>query len=182
MKRIGTQGFTLVELVVVMSIIIIITSFASLSTDLIRRERVAGVSKEIYADLLKTRLDAMTKGGKGFGIRLESENSYVLFKFNDCNDDYNYDASACDASGREETEVVKKTLNHGVILHKTDPFTSVNNDIRIFDRFGTPRHHTWGMGGITIIVTSQPDAGLVKCISVSANRIRESLWNGTECI
>jgi prepilin-type N-terminal cleavage/methylation domain-containing protein len=182
MKKSAMGGFTLMELMFVMGIMAIIGGFAALSTDMIRRERVAGATRELYADLQKARLDAMTQGGKGFGIRLESQNSYVIFKFEDCNEDYTYDTNTCTGATREETNIIKRTLHSSLSLHKTNPSTNVNNDVRIFDRFGSPRQPTWGLGGITILVKNVPDSGLIKCISISASRIREALWNGSECI
>lgn len=182
MKTIGTRGITLLELLVIIVIMAIMAGFASMSTDLIRRERVSSATRELYADLQKARLDSMTQGGKGFGIRQESENSYVIFKFEDCNEDYSYDANTCSGGTREETEIMKKSLGSSVVLHKTNPGNDVNNDVRIFDRFGSPRWPSWGLGGITIVVGSVPDAGLTKCVTISTNRIREAVWNGSECI
>jgi prepilin-type N-terminal cleavage/methylation domain-containing protein len=182
MKRIGMRGVTLPELLVVIVIMAIITGFASLSSDMIRRERVASATRELYADLQKARVDSMTQEGMGFGIRLESANSYVIFKFNDCNEDYTYDPSTCTGGAREETEIVKRNLHSSVVLHKTNPFTAVDNDVRIFDRFGSPRRESWGMGNITILLKNIPDTGLIKCVSISLNRIREAVWNGSECI
>jgi hypothetical protein len=57
----------------------------------------------------------------------------------------------------------------------------VDNDVRIFDTFGSPRQANWGMGVLTILVKNEPDSGLTKCISISMNRVRESVWNGSEC-
>lgn len=180
MSKTGARGFTLLELLVVMLIITIIAGFASLSANLIRRERVAGVAREIYADLQKARMDAMTKDSKGFGIRLESANSYVLFKFNDCNDDYHYDPKGCEGAP-EETETVRKTLHSSISILKKN-MSSFQDEVHIFDRFGRPRNDDWGMGNVSIVVKSSPDAGLAKCVVISDNRIREAIWNGSKCV
>lgn len=182
MKRIGIRGITLLELVVVIGIMAILAGLATFSTDMIRRERVASATRELYADLQKARLDAMTRDGKGFGIRLESPNSYVMFKFEDCDEDYTYDKDTCTGAAREETRIIKRKLPSGIALSKTNPYTSVNNDVRIFDRFGSPRRENWSMGLITILVRHVPDAGLIKCVSVSMGRVREAVWNGSKCI
>ena len=123
----------------------------------------------------------MTQGGKGYGIRLESANSYVIFKFDDCNEDYTYDPASCSGGSREETEIVRRTIHSSVVLHKTNTDKTVNNDVRIFDSFGSPRHPTWGLGGITIVLTNTADTGFVKCISISTNRIREGIWKRSQC-
>jgi len=182
MKNNSMRGFMLVELMVVICIMAVVTGFTSIGKDMIARERVAGATRELYADIQRARLDAMTQQGKGFGIRFVSHNSYVIFKFNDCNGDYTYDAEGCEGNSREETEVQTRTLPVTVQLHKTNSKTDVNNDVRIFDRFGQPRLQNWGLGMITIVVKSTPDSGLTKCVSISANRIREANWNGSACI
>lgn len=175
------RGLTLLELMFVIGIMGIIVGFVPLSADMVRRERVESATRVLYADLQKARLDAMTQGGLGFGIRLESHNSYVIFRFNDCNNDYTYDANTCSDNGREETDVIKRELHSSVVLHKTNPSTDVNNDVRIFDPFGSPRQANWGMGNITIYVNNVLDTGLIKCVSISTNRIREGVWNGSTC-
>ncbi len=181
MKR-NTDGFTLIELLVVMVLVTVLAGFTSIGFDFVRRERVAATARELVADLQHARLNAMTGSGKGTGIRLVSGGkSYVIFKFEDCNDDYTYDKDACDGK-REEKVLSEKKMPDSLVLTKTNPFTNVNDDVRIFDRFGSPRWPTWGAGGITIVISSVPDAGLTKCIAISQNRIREGVWKNSDCL
>jgi prepilin-type N-terminal cleavage/methylation domain-containing protein len=182
MRKEQMRGLTLLELLLVIAIMAVIVGFVPLSADMIRRERVASAARVLYADIQKARLDAMTQGGMGFGIRLESPNSYVIFKFIDCNGDSTYDVNACSANGREETAVIRRILHPSLELHKTNPSTHVNNDVRIFDRFGTPRQANWGLGMITILIDNVAESEFVKCVSVSTHRMRESMWNGSGCI
>jgi type II secretory pathway pseudopilin PulG len=179
MKTIGMRGVTLMELLVIILIMAVMAGFVSLSADMIRRERVASAARILYADLQKARLDAMTLDGAGFGIRIESPNSYVMFKFADCNGDYAYEPASCMSGISEEVQAENRTLDSSLQLRRTG---SMSSDVRIFDRFGIPRAANWGMGNVTFIVESVPDAGLAKCVSVSTNRIREGVWNGSSCI
>lgn len=180
-KRDGMQGTTLLELLFAIGIMVILLGFTSQGMDIVRRERVASAARMLYADIHRARVDALTRGGNGFGIRLVSQNSYVIFKFDDCNNDSNYDSNTCPGGAREETDIIKRELPPSVVLHKTNPSTDVNNDVRIFDHDGIPRRPTGGMGGITILVGNNQDAGPIRCISISTNRIREGFWKGSEC-
>ncbi len=181
MKIRGMKGMTVMELVLVLGIACIVSGFAFWSSDMVRRERVHAAARELYSDIQKVRVDAMTGAGKGYGVRFESPDSYVMFEFEDCNGDYTYDAATCAGGAPEEKEPRRKTLPPGIALVKTSGAT-VNNDVRIFDSFGSPRQANWGMGPITILVKNSRDSGETRCISISLNRIRESVWNGTECI
>ncbi|MEK6698009.1 MAG: prepilin-type N-terminal cleavage/methylation domain-containing protein [Nitrospirota bacterium] len=177
MRIYGTErGMSLIELLTVIVIIAIMAGFVSVSKDLIRRERVASITRELYADLQRARLDSMTKDSQGFGVRFESSNAYTIFQFNDCNGDYNYDSNTCAGGGREEIPLMTKNMPSSVELKKTNPSTDCDNKVLIFDRFGLPRRDTGGLGMMTIVVKNEPDSGLIKCVSVSTNRIREGLW------
>lgn len=182
MKRGNMRGMTLLELLFVAAIVAVLLGFTFQGIDLVRRERVASAARELHADIKKARVDAMTRNGKGFGIRLASRNSYVLFMFDDCNNDGNYDTSTCTGGTREETDIIRRELPSSVALYKTNPSTDVSNDVRIFDRFGSPRHATGGLGGITILVGDKHNIGPFWCISLSTNRIREGIWKGSKCI
>lgn len=182
MKKDGMRGVTLLELLFVIGIMAVVLGFTSQGADLVRRERVASATRELYSDIQKARLDTMTKSSEGIGIRFESRTSYVLFKFNDCNNDSSYDTDTCTNGTREETDIIKRELHSSLALHKTNPSTDVNNDVRIFDRFGVPRRSGGGLGPITIYVKNEQGPGLIKCVSISTNRIREGTWNGSECI
>jgi Tfp pilus assembly protein FimT len=181
MTRGNMRGMALLELMFVIAIVALFLIFASQGIDLVRKERVASAFRELHADIKKARVDAMTRGGQGFGIRLISQNSYVMFKFDDCNNDATYDVNTCSGGTREEAEIVRRELPSWVALHKTRPSKAVSNDVRIFNRFGSPRRSTGGMGGITILVGNDQNTGPIWCISISTNRIREGMWTGSKC-
>lgn len=184
MEKRSTDGFTILELMVVVCIAGILSGFAYLGKDLIRREQVSSITHELLADIQLARMNAITQAGKGYGIRFESPTTYVLFQFNDCNNDFSYDDDSCYGSSREEAHPVRKTLPFPIVLNKTNASNNFDNDVLIFDSFGRPRQKNWGMGMMTILVRhKQDDNGeFVKCVSISINRVRESRWNGYSCI
>lgn len=177
----STRGVTLLELIIVMAILAILVTLSSLGTDLIQRERVRSATRELLADLQRLRIDAMTRDARGAGIRFESSGSYVLFQFNDCNQDGNYDHDTCGGDGREEANAIVRTMPKSVILRKTNLVDNINGEVCIFDRFGTPRQKTGGFGIMTIIVRNERDPKIVRCVKLSVNRVIEGRWTGTKC-
>ena len=171
-----TRGYTITELVVTLSIITIIAGLVPLSRDLIRQARVSSASKQLYADVQRLRVSAMTQKSRGFGIRFESPTAYTLFKFNDCNSDYLHDPDTCSGETKEEDIVMTRTLTSSLELNKTNPGTDIANEVLIFDRLGIPRTANWAFGWRTIIVKHSGDDDFMKCIVISTNRIREGLW------
>lgn len=182
MKNKGMKGFTFLELMIVICIAGILSGFAYLGHDLIQHEKVSSLSRELLADIQTARMNAITREGKGFGIRFESPTTYVLFQFNDCNNDYNYDSNTCEGGSAEESNVVRKTIASPVVLQKSTQANDVENEIIIFDKFGHPRQKNWGLGMMTILVKLESDPSFVKCVTISMNRVREALWNGFACI
>ena len=182
MKIKKENGISLVELMVVISIVAILVGFTSVGRDVIRRGQVMSATRELLVDIQRARMNAITQDGKGFGIRFESPTTYVLFKFNDCNNDNSYDVDTCEGRTREENVVIRKTVKSDVIFSKTNIANTINNEILIFDRFGRPRQANWGMGMMTILVRHDQQPGFVKCVTISLNRVREAYWNGSACI
>lgn len=182
MKNRGMKGVSMLELMIVICIAGGLSGFAYFGNDMIQREKVSSISRELLADIQTTRMNAITREGKGFGIRFESSSTYVLFKFNDCNNDYNYDSNTCEGGSAEESNVIRKTIASPVMLNKSMQSREIDDDIIIFDKLGHPRQKNWGMGMMTILVKHGSDPRFVKCISISMNRVREALWNGSACI
>ncbi len=181
MKTGNMKGITIVELLVVVAVAALLSGFAFLGVDMVQQERLNAAARELYADLQGVRLNAMTQNGKGYGIRFESAHTYVIFKFEDCNADSTYDGNTCPGGTREEQVIARRNLPSGIVIRKTNG-SIVSNDVRIFDNFGSPRQANWGMGPMTILVRNSPDTGAARCVSISMNRIRESVWNGSECV
>jgi prepilin-type N-terminal cleavage/methylation domain-containing protein len=177
----GECGFTLLELLMVICIAGILSGFAYLGQDLIYRAQIASITRQLHADIQSARINAITMG-KGYGIRFESPTTYVLFQFNDCNNNFTYDDDSCNGNAREETNPIRITIPSSVLLSKPNSSNDFYNDLLIFDTFGHPRRKNWGMAMMTIIVRHKKDVGIIRCISISMSRIRESIWNGSACI
>lgn len=177
-------GLSLLELMVTISIISILALFAVLGMDVIYRERVSSATRELYATLQKARVDGIVIGPStsvpdmlGAGIRFESSNRYVIFKFNDCDKSYDYDATGCGGQ-REEAETKTITMPSETVLKvgSADP----NNDIVIFDRVGYARSDKWEVKTVALVIEHR--SGFKKCVSINTNKIREGSWNGSACI
>jgi len=170
------RGISIVELMVVICIMTVLMGFASMGTDLVRDARLRRVTQELLSDIQQARVRAMTREARGYGIRFQSSRSYVVFRFEDCNDDNTYDAGACGGNSREEADVSIKTISPEVVLKRQGVTDDFNNNILIFDRDGISRSATWAFGNMTIVVKNDADQAGIKCITVSATRVREGVW------
>jgi Tfp pilus assembly protein FimT len=174
------EGVTLIELVIVFTIIAILTVIAvSVGPEFIRNENIARVSRELLGDLQRARQDAMTRSeaanSRGFGIRFENPTRYVIFEFSDTV------ALAFQYNGvAEEANTTTRNLTSSIELqfNGADP----NNDVRIYDKLGVPRDNTWSsVTNTTIVVRHETEPAREKCVVISPNRIREGLWVGGNC-
>ncbi len=182
------EGITLIELVIVLTIIAIVTAIAaSVGPQFIRNENIARVSRELLGDLQRARQDAMTKSeaanSRGFGIRFESPKRYVIFEFSDTvAPAFQYDG------GAEEANTTTRDLTSSIEINRctggnlVDP-TGGNDDVLIYDKLGVPRTITWSSVSNMIIVVKHETALSTevreKCVSISAARIREGIWNAS---
>lgn len=174
----GEKGFTIVEILVVLIIVSILASLAVIGPEFIRNENIAKASKELLADLQRIRQDAMTTGtsvnSMGFGIKFVNAGSYTIFEFNDADGDFQYDGTG------EEANVIHKYLSSSIVINKNG--ATPDNDVLIYDKRGIPRNSDWTFAQMTIAVKHESDSSAQqKCVVVSTSRIREGLWNGSNC-
>jgi prepilin-type N-terminal cleavage/methylation domain-containing protein len=189
-------GFTLVELLVVLLIIGILLTISTMDMGFAHRSRVTSGTRQLLSDLLATRLDGMVSGPSGIadamqymrggGIRLVSTTQYATFRFNDCSQNYQYDAAGCSGLP-EETNPQTFNLPRDVEIKRVvggalvSPTNSVN-DIIMFDHLGLLRDYQWNsnLSSLVIVVQYSPSPSVASnCIFVRANRIREGSWNDT---
>jgi len=182
------NGFTLIELMIVIALMGIMFSLASLGFDLLHRQRLSSAAVELLADLQTVRMSALTKSSdsasRGFGLRFldDSYNSYRTFEFTDNGegtpgnaDNYVYDEG-------EEVVDFEKTLGAGVVVHigaSGEPFGL--DKTLLYDKRGMVRDSTWSsVAGRTYVLT-HPSVSQARCVTVSLARIRGGIWNGTSC-
>ena len=175
----GERGFTMAEILVVLAILGVLLAIAGLGSDAVERQRVAGATRELLADLQRVRQDAITRSSgatsRGAGIRFASATSYSTFEF--ASVDYVYDGTAEELAGSVRT----KTLSGSLALTLGDPTKTVI----IFDKQGMARETNWAFvpsAGLRFTVQSSRLPALAKCIVLSQARIREGVLDGANCV
>lgn len=173
------RGITLIELVIVLAIIAILASLAAVGPGFVRNENISRVSRELLGDLQRARQDAMTRStaanSLGFGIRFANSTSYTIFEFSD-NGNFQYDGAG------EEANTDQRNLTSSIVIQIND---SQEYNVLIYDKLGIPaRFKVSGeraLGNMTLVIRHQSESARDKCVTVSFNRIREGLWDGTNC-
>ncbi len=186
------KGLTLIELIIVLSIISIIAMLVAIGPGFSSAERIRGAAKELLADLLWIRYSAMTEGPdascpqlRGLGVRFESNKRYSLFRFNDSNGNFAYDGIAEEyALGDGETGIKRRDIPPSLELKikKSGSLVNPDNAVLLFDHYGIPRQTNLGFQQMSIVFQHHDMNELQKkCVSVSFNRIREGIWHENEC-
>ncbi|HAK58963.1 MAG TPA: hypothetical protein DCO77_01095 [Nitrospiraceae bacterium] len=186
------RGITITEFIITLAIIAILAAMVALSTDNIRKARVSSVTRELLADLQQARVDAKTQGSsaavarmRGAGVRFVDTSSYAVFKFNDCNENAEYEIDTCAGSKPEEADVQIKTVPSSIELMRSRdsdgllmaPANVLADDVRIFDRFGLPRTYDWKPDTDYILVIRHQRVAFWKCIIIATNTLREGTWD-----
>lgn len=191
------KGITLIELLVVLAIIAIVATLMAVGPEFSGTDRIRNTSRELLSDLQWARQSAMTQGPcdpgdpncivpqlRGFGIRFESTNIYRIFRFNDTNTNFIYDAgeerSITDGEASPRQRDLYSTIQ--LMINSGGTPVSPNNDVLLFDRQGMPRQSNWGFSQITFVIQNPTNPGIqAKCVTVSFNRIREGVWSSGVC-
>lgn len=174
------NGYSLVELLLVILIIGIASSLAIMGNDIVKKNKLTSASKGLYADLVKLRMDAMTRSTvattKGFGVNLTSSNAYYTFEFTDTDNDFSYDAG-------EEAGAISKSMPDVAVTVQN---ATGNADLLFFDKRGMARSSSataaqnW-ISGSRVFVITLPSIADRRCVEISDVRIREGTWNGISC-
>ena len=163
----STSGFTLVELIIIITIIAIVTSISTLSFNSWQvKNKIESQTREIFADLSEARINAFTQK-KAFGIVFQPT-SYVMKNYSSETEYVN--ATAAAANGNV---VATKTLKSS--LTKGGATSNITNTPVIFDTRGFT--NDW----LTIIVNPTTAQAALNCLVISSARVNMGKLNGTSC-
>jgi Tfp pilus assembly protein FimT len=187
----NSKGTTLIELAVVLAIVVIVGAIVATGYGFLSTDRVQSASRELFGDLQWIKHSAVTQGPDaavpqliGFGIRLESNHKYRLFRFNDMNSNFQYDGAAEEAFLQGETSARQKEipLPLEMQIKSSSKLVAPQNTILLFDHLGIPRGDKLSFQQKTIVIHNPDNKDIPKkCISISFNRIREGQWDGSNC-
>ncbi len=184
-KKNSEHGVTLTEVLIVIAIIAIMSTIASLGYDIVRKQRLSSATRELVADIQQTRVDALTSSptgttGQGFGMRFVPPTSYIVFTFDDADSSFTYDGAGSNDEKNPQTHTISSQLSIQIINNSA-------YDVLMYDRTGAPHlyKHTGELfDGTTDLIIGITDlsSGIAQCISVKTNSIREGVLSGTTCI
>ncbi|MBI3752538.1 MAG: prepilin-type N-terminal cleavage/methylation domain-containing protein [Deltaproteobacteria bacterium] len=173
------KGFSMIEMLLVIAIIMIIAAIAATGSGSYQGRWLRAASQQLYGDLQKTRIDAMTKSiaanSRGWGIQFDSSSQYTIFEFNDTNGNFDYDSG-------EAANARQVTLQTGITVTKQasgDP--SGRTNVLMFSRQGLSKNYKWSSVGNRTYVLRYSGIADARCLVLDDVRIREGAWNGSEC-
>jgi prepilin-type N-terminal cleavage/methylation domain-containing protein len=164
------NGFTLIELIIVLTIIFILLAIAGISgRTWLDKYRVESQMKQMFVDLMNARVSAMQKNRPYFVVLTATQ--YTIYE------DTNLLSPKADGSGVLETGtdrvVVQKNLN---------PLYSITSGAGEID-FNEKGLVSAGLVGTqTTIRVTASFGSAYDCIVVSSTNIRMGAWNGTSCV
>jgi prepilin-type N-terminal cleavage/methylation domain-containing protein len=191
------RGFSLIEVLIAISIAAIMISIATTGAGYIQAQRLTSASRNFLGDLQRIRqkallqsypLNGSTQLNRGFGIRFIDGTSYVTFEFIDTGATvFQYDDTdeEFEETGKMEGGVrigpSPKMMTGDVVVTLGDTGNPAG-DLIIYDRRGIPRLTNWEISpSKTYVFRSGSASSGPKCVLIDQVRIREGQWNGTSC-
>ncbi len=177
----GQRGFSLIEMLIVTAIIAIVLAIM-MNSDFVQHDRLAAASRQLYGDLQKLKLNALSvspagANSRGFGIRFTSASAYTTFEFNDADNNYVY---ANDHS--EEANALQSSLSSSVTVAMGDGSAPTDQaNIFIFDKRGILRNTNWTTAGNRVYLLRATRSAQTRCVTIDGATIREGMWNGVAC-
>lgn len=166
------KGFSLIELVLVIAILMILLSIAGISGKTwLDRYRVEGQLKEMCVDLMNARVSAMQKNRMYF-VTLSST-QYAIYEDRDSANPTN---PALDGDGvfqaATDKLIVQKNTQYSIVPNPSGT-TGFN-----FDRNGLVSLN----GTLHFDLTGSTASPAYDCITLFTTRILTGRWNGTDCV
>lgn len=170
------NGFTLIELIIVLVIIMILLAIAGISGKTwLDKYRVESQTKELAVDLMNAQVSAMQRNRVYFVVfnPTPTATQYTIYE--------DRGAGQQEGNGTFETtdrQVLQKNLNSNYAL--TIPGVAVNSVN--FDPKGLASMSPGAMGTAQTIRVAATFGAAYDCIVIAATKIRMGAWNGTSCV
>ncbi|MDD5105308.1 MAG: type II secretion system protein [Desulfuromonadaceae bacterium] len=158
------NGFSLIELVIVIAIMAIATSIGTISFNAWQTKyKVEAQTREIFNDLNQARANAFQQKKAHRVIFLPG--SYVMKSY----------SSESEARNSGRTLISKPALTFGLTKKSGSSLTDAVNDSVEYDTRG------FANDNFTLIVNPYTAGSVVNCIVISATRVNLGKINGTTC-
>ena len=160
----GKDGFTIIELIVVLAIITILLVIAGLAgKSWMDRYYAERQMREMYVDLMNARVSAMQRNRVFFAVLTDTQ--YTV---------YEDTSPGPDGNGALDTAADRQVMQKDLSAAYSITWTGANTI-----QFDTKGIVTAGLGAVR---TSTLYGSEYNCIALESTRIKMGAWNGTDCI